>query len=85
MICARKLNSVESWKNWKVTQFRNNIFAGLENDMVFILRYGKLWKTGEIEIFNEITYFIEAALITFFYPIDTVFETIQSFQYSVLI
>ena len=40
---------------------------------------------GEIEIFNEITYFIEVALITFFYPIDTVFETIQSFQYSVLI
>ena len=83
MICTRKLNSVESWKNWKVTQFRNNIFAGLEN--VFILRYGKLWKIDDIEILNKIIYFIEAALITFFYPIDTVFETIQSFQYSVLI
>lgn len=68
--------------NWIVSSLEK---TGKWHNSVFILRYGKLWKTGEIEIFNEITYFIEAALITFFYTIDTVFETIQSFQYSVLI
>lgn len=59
--------------NWIVLSFEK---IGKWCNFVFILCYGKLWKIGEIEIFNEIIYFIEVVLIIFFYIIDIVFEII---------